>query len=50
MTRSGIFIRDFLQAVFERKKNDTCPFQPLAHSIKEIDFLNNYHNNLKNVL
>jgi len=31
------------------KKKMICvwPFQPLAHSFKEIDFLNNYCNNLK---
>jgi len=34
----------FLQAVFERKKNDTCPAVSAIgfHNFEEMDFLNNY--------
>jgi len=40
-----------LQAVIEQKKMIRVqPFQPLAHNFEEIDDLNSYCNNLKNVL
>jgi len=32
------------------EKNRVRLFQPLARSFEEIDFLNNYYNNLRNVL